>query len=167
MIFCVPYAYDRPKQGQVGGTIVRCNTLISEMDLRGGDCWDCRFILSAGFTKESVNHPTKQVGQAMAVQMADYINSVRNYKCHTTQKYTWGTYAETKEAASWLCYGDHIFVSTNLGHMPRVMLCWWFLKPRWCKVTFIPANHSFTRKEYWQETIKFFTYLYRFLLKKW
>lgn len=174
------------------GTKARCDALIKVLNERRSQFGGVNqgqfvlywFILNAAFTKESPNKPTQNVTESLAEQMEKYLHHEGYILCpRTTPKNTlvWGTFAETCEAIRdikkkiQVCEDQgignddlEVFVSTNLGHMPRVWLCWFLLKPKNWKVHFVLANHSFTFwPEYFQETFKFFQYFYRFLFKKW
>lgn len=162
------------------GSKARCDKLIAMVSetesLRPGYI----FILTAGFTKESPASPTQKVWESLSGQMERYLLSqgVQPKKIFAQER-SWGTHEETVEAIKLITkmaeppqhlrFNPHIdiYVSTNLGHIPRVWLCWYFLKPKKWKVHFVRANHSFTPKEYFQETAKFFGYLYKFLFNKW
>lgn len=132
------------------------------------------FVFTAGFSKESPTKPTEQVPQSLAEQMRLYTQSMVQGRTDVQISSTaWGTYAEIRDLIR-MCRGFYpgenhtIFISTNLGHMPRTLLCWFFLeKPASWRVRPVLADHSFTPKEWVQETAKFFTYLYRFSFKKW
>ncbi len=163
--YCVPYAYDRPKAGQVGGSTARCDAIIKAVDQMGIPRSECLFILSAGFSKKSVSRPIDDISVSIANQMAEYVES-RGCRSRVV-RLTWGTYGETLSATNNIPTNQHVIISTNLGHMPRVLLCWWFLAPEHRDKEFVLADHHFTLREYAQETIKFFTYLYRFTLGRW
>lgn len=188
VIFLVPYAYDRMPQGQprVGvpakrlGTKARCDALLEKVDalwkadLRISGRKFC-FILTAGFCKESPNSPKEGAEESLSMQMAKYLceNSPLQVRAYSL---AWGTYQETLLSRNLIknivrsrgAPNAKIYISTNLGHLPRVWLCWRFLKPSGWEVRFVRAKHSFkVWPEYFQETFKFFLYLYRFLLKKW
>lgn len=163
------------------GSKARCDALLVEMwmILRKDDhslTTDFKFVLTAGYTKESPGKPTEKVPQSLAAQIEQYIRSQNFHPGFIfVRDKAWGTLEETLGAISlisdiaavnWTTH-PQIYVSTNLGHMPRVWLCWFFLKPKGWKVHFVLAKHSFTPKEWVQETVKFFVYLYRFVFKKW
>lgn len=181
MIFLVPYAYDRmpggkPREGVPPnrlGSKARCDALVcAHKQLNPNDEWS-GFILTAGYTKNFPSIP-RETNESIAGQMRKYL--LEQGFSSTVRILTWGTYKETESAIkeirntlyeSWRNEPTMVYVSTNLGHMPRVWLCWFFLRPRGWKVHFVLANHSFSLKEYFQETAKFFQYLYRFVFKKW
>jgi hypothetical protein len=134
------------------------------------------FIFTAGYTKESKSNPTDQHKTSLASQMLKYTERhFEGFPIGESYPVAWGTYEETCHAIriireyrdNYGCTVDKIFVSTNPGHMPRVKLCWQYLAPSEWDVRFIPADHKFTKKEWAQETVKFFWYLYKFLFKKW
>jgi len=193
LVFFVPYAYDRMPYGEARrgipadrlGSKARCDALLAEYKNSGLKKCISSFVLTAGFTKDSPDEPTETVTESLASQMERYVRLHGHYHPLIPRRLVWGTYEETAAAIgaiseivrTWeLGHEDvrsdpddqvHVFVSTNPGHMPRVKLCWRFLKPRgWC-VHFVPANHTFTKKEWGQETVKFFQYLYRFLFRRW
>jgi hypothetical protein len=180
LIFLAPYGYDRMFDGKpmAGvpterlGSQARIDALIKKRD-RGAliadfesSCW----VLVAGFSKDSPCQPTENTRTSLAEDMRKYLTSL-GYQLFLGGPKCWGTYEETREIIQEIRrvydYEAEIFVSTNLGHMPRVRLCWFFLKPKNWEVNFVEANHSFTPKECFHETAKFFVYLYRFLFKKW
>lgn len=185
LIFLVPYAYDRmpsgkPREGVPTnrlGSKARCDVLIGasqQYRKQAGSNTRCRFVLTAGYTKESPAIPTEDVKESIAMEMSDYLRSQNVWSTHV-HPIAWGTLEETRESIriishlsslNWVIH-PRIFVSTNLGHLPRVWLCWLFLKPKGWRFRFVLANHSFTPKEWFQETAKFFQYLYCFVFKKW
>lgn len=159
------------------GSKARCDALLAELQ-RMDDLWTyfrSRFVLTAGYTKDSPGEPTVGAEESIAQQMRYYLLSRDWTLSCVMQGRVWGTFEETKEAIRLIAYSADtnwasdvkIYVSTNLGHLPRVWLCWLFLKPEGWKVHFVTAKHSFTLKEYFQETGKFFIYLYRFLFRRW
>lgn len=173
MVFLIPYAYDRLPDGKprIGvparrlGSKSRCDALLLKTDPY------YIFVLTAGFSKKSHDQPTETEKEALCEQMEKYLRS-RGSLFFISKPRTWGTYGETLESIMIMSPFSatrpiEICVSTNLGHMPRVWLCWFFLKPKGWKVRFVIARHSFTPKEWWQETFKFFVYLYRFIFEKW
>ncbi len=155
------------------GSKARCDALLAVIQKNRLE--HCHFVFTAGYSKESPKVPTKVGEISMCWEMAIYIESQEAgvglglWRISTA----WGTYEETLHAINFIGLDsfipppDEVWVSTNLGHMPRVWLCWFFLKPKGWKVHFVVANHSFTLKEYFQETAKFLGYLYRFVFKKW
>jgi hypothetical protein len=176
MYYFVPYAYDRITARQTsGGSIARCNALLKTKNELGIDMEVSTFVLTAGFSKESPLTPTVSASEAICHQMADYLASQGFPKkdiFHVPAG--WGTYWETRAAVDhirWSECGDQhkrVYVSTNGGHMPRVRICWYFLAPKGWSVKFVSADHSFgDEKECLGEVIKFFVYLYKFVLKKW
>ena len=182
MIFLVPYAYDRMPDGKPRkgvalkrlGSRARIDALLVSLIkiFKVGEMRTYWFVLTAGYSKESVNSPTSKVHRSIAEEMGMYIISQNgDGLAIIPNELAWGTYQETARAISTIrtkaLVGNHVFVSTNLGHMPRVWLCWLFLKPSSWEVHFVLADHSFTKKEWLQETVKFFIYLYRFLFRKW
>jgi hypothetical protein len=125
------------------------------------------FILTGGYTKESPDIPTVSVRQSLASQMRKYLLEKAPYLEIDSDPVAWGTLIETKEA---ICimrqhvqskFADRVVVhvSTNLGHLPRVLLCWFALRPKHWKIRWDLANHSFTPKEWGQETLKFLKYI--------
>ena len=195
MIFLVPYAYDRMPGGKpresvpanrLGGK-ARCDALIDvatralKINHEDGPygIW-CDFVFSAGYTKDSPTKPTLVVIESIAEQMAKYVRSTGIEFASSVDRHdlVWGTYFETVRAIRRISSttviahnrgykNNGVYVGTNLGHLPRVWLCWLFLKPKGWKIHFVLANHSFAPKEWLQETAKFFQYLYRFVFKKW
>lgn len=181
MHYFIPLAYDRidPIKGTGKGTIERCKALLAEvLRIQTQQQTGAIFISTAGYTKESPNKPTPEVQVALAEQIADQVKGFQVE--HVVHPIAWGTYAEITTAFEEIVkytrdhnvWGVDIYISTNPGHIPRAKMCCWFLRRkllRWYNVKFhfIPAHHSFTPKEWGQETIKFFVYLYRFLFKKW
>jgi hypothetical protein len=187
LIFLVPYDYDRmpdgkPRKGippkRLGGK-ARCDALIEKAySLLKEDeesfSTDFCFVLVSRFSKDQ-KKPSADLPQSIAEQMAVYVEE--KSPCFVTKQYptAWGTCEETAISIQVIPFilgqdWPHkpvVYVSTNPGHMPRVWLCWFFLKPKGWKVHFVLANHSFTPKEWFQETAKFFQYLYRFVFKKW
>ena len=180
MIFLVPYAYDRmpggkPREGVLAnrlGSKARCDALFRVVRKRN-DLWSVIFILTAGYSKESARS-TEKIPESIAEQMCIYVKE-QGFSTHLSPKFSWGTFEETRNAISVISSfalesvkEPCVYVSTNLGHMPRVWLCWFFLRRHktW-EVHFVLADHSFTPKEWLQETAKFFQYLYRFVFKKW
>lgn len=175
MVFLVPYAYDRMPDGKPceGVPANRLGTK-ARIDALKQHGW--LWVLTAGYTKESPEKPSGKYRVSLASQMCSYIlYSTQGSDC-IIQECAWGTQSETRAVISvitkwrqsWSIRDSvEVFVSTNIGHMPRVWLCWLFLKPKGWKVHFIRAHHSFTPKECLQETAKFFSYLYRFLFRKW
>lgn len=159
------------------GSKARCDALLrikNELDYADGDFGYCTWILVAGFSKESPTKATSPAQTSLAEDMCSYLSG--GGRLYHFDPVSWGTYEETRamiqEIRSRTPCGftddDEVYVSTNLGHMPRVRLCWFFLKPKGWKVSFVTAKHSFTFwPEWFQEIAKFFTYFYRFLFKKW
>lgn len=175
--FCLcPLAYDYLNRGR-GGTRARCDILVEwaqvEETLPEKRNWF--FFLSAGYTKASPTTPTIDVPVSLAAQMEMYLTSQdipgEKIICAPDNELVFGTYEECRALVTLIkntgIENPVLYFSTNMGHIPRVFICFWFLVPRKWKIRFAPAPHSFTRKEYWQETIKFFVYIYRFLFKKW
>jgi hypothetical protein len=189
VIYFVPYAYDRMPSGNPRdgvpperlGSRARIECLVDILNrIKGGlgepERSDFRFILTAGYSKCSPNSPSGGVTECLAEQMAEYLFKHHQLIVSTPGPLVWGTYAETRQAIVLISRSAAfryleseviVFVSTNSAHMPRVRLCWYFLKPRGWQVKFVTANHAFTRKEWLQETVKFFNYLYRFIFNKW
>lgn len=183
MVFLFPYAYDRmpngkPREGVPEnhlGSKARCDSLISKYKaLAGRPGETCEFIFTAGYTKEQKEEPEHDSDLRLANQMITYIRRINpRMPGFTSHIRAWGTFEETRVAIDEIkeVCDQHdnvmVYASTNLGHMPRVWLCWLFLKPKSWKVHFVLARHSFTPKEWFQETSKFFQYLYRFLFRKW
>lgn len=184
MIFLVPYAYDRMPGGKPRkgvplnrlGSKARCDALAKIAE--NIDQYKSYWVLTAGYSKKSPTQSSSLNKESLADQMYWYIKSL-GFREISSWPRSWGTHKETTETVKIIINmalpPPHlrlnppvdVYISTNLGHMPRVWLCWFFLKPKGWKVHFVPANHSFTLKEYFQETAKFFVYLYHFLSKKW
>jgi len=197
LYYLVPLAYDRSLDHAGKGTIARCQALgnyardLCNLSVTTED--EFVFIATAGFTKESPLEPTQEHHESLAFQIGNYARS-KSFRA-IAKPLAWGTYQELFEALGLIC-NEHslilashpvqilgvnhigppkICISTNLGHMPRVRLVCFFLRHgkmkwthlRYAEFQFITARHSFTPKEWAQETIKFFIYLYRFLFKKW
>jgi len=158
------------------GTKTRCDALIQKLktiEIEPNESFE--FLLTAGYKKDEKEEPKDKPELRIANQMAIYIRKINiKLRVFTSHIRAWGTFEETREAINEIKemigpdYGRvEIYISTNLGHLSRVWLCWFFLKPHGWKVHFVRANHSFTPKEWVQEAIKFFVYFYHFLLKKW
>lgn len=176
-----PLAYDRMPYGQPRqnvpinrlGSKARIDVLLKKMFVVLDTQEDHLFVFVAGFSKNSPDTPTTDTPVSLAEEMDRYAN----YQTPALESFwgaqSWGTH---DEIYSVIATGklvdtgeDHdVYIATNLGHMPRVMLTWFFLeKPESWRIHFVPAKHSFSPKEWVQETVKFFTYLYRFVFKKW
>jgi len=184
--YFIPLAYDRidSVKGTGKGTMARCDALVKEARKvveRTFTHHSCVFISTAGYTKASPDKPTPEIPWSLAEQMMKHISGSGFCK-RVARPVAWGTYQELALALDTLLerYRDSdkwsfdIYISTNAGHMPRVKMCCWFLKRQRSALLdynpqfhFISASHSFTPKEWVQETIKLFLYLYRFLFKKW
>ncbi len=176
-----PLAYDRMPHGQPRqdtpinrlGSKVRIDVLLKKLVMVLGTPKDHLFVFVAGFSKKSPDTPTTDAPISLAEEMDRYAN----YQTPALESFwdaqSWGTHDEIHsiiEEGKGVGTGeDHdVYIATNLGHMPRVMLTWFFLeKPKSWRAHFVIAKHSFSPKEWAQETIKFFTYLYRFTFKKW
>jgi len=176
--YFIPLGYDRILDEGGLGTIARCDALIEEARKIGNE-YLCRFVATAGYTKESPTKPTEEVKESLAEQIGQHIRKA-GFRRLIIRPCVWGTRDELAVALSEVSQivtqnWDNtpvIYISTNPGHMPRVRLCCYFLKREfdWNKkirFIFVPANHSFTRKEWGQETIKLLIYLCRFLFNKW
>lgn len=167
-----PYAYDRIQDGSGKGSMARCDALLKLLKTIRPD--DHVFVLTAGFTKVSPNKPAPGVPVSLAEQMHRYLRSKDSEALTDRYPVAWGTLDETKEAIYIIEQNARaksadkvvVWVSTNLGHMPRVRLCWLLLKPETWDVKFVTAKHSFIPKEWVQETIKFFQYVYLFAAGK-
>ena len=182
MIFLCPYAYDRmpsglPRSGVAKerlGSKARIDALYNfvKHSCPQGKEYILAWVLVAGYSKQNPKKATESIPSSLSQDMEDYIKNL-NYGFVLGEATAWGTYEETcsiiKKINDCKLSEDQqdIVVSTNIGHMFRVWLCWLFLKPKSWRVRFIPAEHSFTWKERLQETIKFLAYLYRFIFKKW
>jgi hypothetical protein len=136
------------------------------------------FVLAGGFSKESPDEPTAEAPESLADQMEQYLDSQNIFFGVSKAEPAWGTYEETLAAiiAAETYKRDsvqmlEVVLCTNLGHMPRVRLCWLFSVPKelkGIKVRFVTATkQSYTQKEWFQEFGKFFVYFYRFVFKKW
>ncbi len=182
MAFFVAYAYDwlpdgKPRTGVPWhqlGTMHRLNVLISIYNKRKNKepIIHDRFVLTAGRPHESSADQ-----ETMGAQMEKYLRSER---VHPTslgiRGEVWGTYAETLAAIEriesiserhWIHHPE-VYVCTNLGHMPRVWLCWFFLASwKWCVHYKVAWEQSFTPQEWLQETGKFVVYFFKFLFRRW
>ncbi len=88
----------------------------------------------------------------------------------------WGTGAEIRSAVKIIKSAIHsgletdeivIISSSNPMHLHgRVKLWWSRCRPTGTEVILVPANHSFTPKEWVQETVKFFRDLVRVVFTK-
>lgn len=178
----MPLAYDRNVLNltKESGTRKRCDVLFNlaeRIAARTFEKHSITFFSQAGFTKETPGKPNDKVKIPLCDQMRDYIVRQRpSFIFHTTPQ-AWGTYEELRytmqQAKS---YGqkekqNYFYTSTNLGHSLRVWLCIFFLRNElgmwngW-KFRVLLADHSFTKKEWAQETVKLFVYLYRLIFKK-
>lgn len=159
-LFFIPLGYNWIVPGKRGGTEARCNALIEYVaELNAWSC--CQFILTADRPPGSTHTP-------MANEMAEYIKMMSGGRIYPIpQPLGWGTIAEIKHSIAYIqkIVGNQesveVFISTNLGHIPRVTLYWIVLRPKGWKAVFIPANHSFTMKEWFQETAKVIRDIYR------
>jgi len=105
----------------------------------------------------------------MAVEMAEYISKKSSHVlCPTPHPLGWGTISEIEHSIRLIrkqvSTSDpfvRVHISTNPGHMFRVWLYWKVLAPKEWEVIFVPADHSFTKKEWIQETAKVLRDLYR------
>lgn len=176
-----PLAYDRmphgqPRQGvpvKYLGSMHRIHALLDKIAEMPDTPEDHLFVFVAGFSKKSPHEPTAEAHVSLADEMCQYITYWRPVIHSFWDSQSWGTHDELQSV---IATGklvddgeDHdVYIATNLGHTPRVMLTWFFLeKPKSWRVHFVLAKHSFSPKEWVQETAKFFTYLYRFALRKW
>ena len=197
MHYFIPLAYDRidPTKGTGKGTAARCIVLLKKaLDVvqKEGIHSKCIFVATAGFSKENPGKPTREVQVSLTQDIMRFIQTSWSGR-KIGRPIAWGTYQEVLTALEIICDEetyrvknqvltpeptDHkwpdVHISTNLGHMPRVRLCCFFFRRRLqathirrAKFHFVVAPHSFTLKEWGQETIKFFIYLYRFVFKKW
>lgn len=182
MFFLVPMAYDYIKEGINGGTIERCNTLLKkafELLLKTSSS-RVHFVSVAGYSKDHRSTKTKEIPESLSEQMIAYCKK-HLYTATYAKPQAWGTYEEIRDALEYIKYVTgfgtetyhEVYFSTNRGHSFRVKLCIFFLsrelglkKPNW-KFKVLIAKHSFSKKEWFQETGKFFIYLYKFLFKKW
>ncbi|MES2213760.1 MAG: hypothetical protein V4473_02915 [Patescibacteria group bacterium] len=179
--FFVPYAYDRISEKTGHGTKARCDALLDVV--RSLDIKEPNFILTAGYSKESPAKPVEEAPESLAYQMCNYIYK-QSIGFHqqiliSWSPTAWGTLEETRQAAiriaAMFSFGEdeiHVYISTNKGHMPRVRLCWKYIKrnlriDKKLRLHFVEAHHSFSIKEWVQETIKFLQYQHNFKSGKW
>lgn len=176
-----PLAYDRMPNGQPRqdvppkhlGSKARIDALLHKMVVVLGTPQNHLFMFVAGFSKKSPDKPTTDAPVSLSEEMDRYANYQTPALKSFWDAQSWGTHDEIR---SIIATGklvdtgeDHdVYIATNLGHMPRVMLCWFLLgKPLSWRVHFVLAKHSFSPKEWAQETVKFFVYLHRFAFRKW
>ncbi len=167
--FLVPYAYDYidPAKGTGAGTEARIDAGMNTLTNRLCNVVPFEMILTAGYSKESPHTPTKSHPISLAEMMGKYTQATwpRSY-CHAHIKPSaWGTLEETEEAIRTISElrrpGVHtsIVVSSHKYHIPRIWLCWKLLpKPFRYTLTFVKANHRFTKKEILAECVKFVLY---------
>ena len=189
MFYFVPLAYDRIQNGQGKGSKARCEALIWKMCLMEEELYtdgkiitNCWFGSLAGYTKESPGRPTIKVPVALCDQMKEYTIKLGYPRTGVffSDPQAWGTYEEIRYALQKIIAeqrynyqtSNDVYFSTNFGHSFRVCICIWFLKRELgmdnslFRFHVLLANHSFSKKEYFQETAKFFQYLYRFVFDK-
>lgn len=179
MHFFVPLAYDRIQNGQGQGSIARCNVLIEKAReiAKEVGTMSITFFSQAGYTKETPGRPSEKIREPLCDQMRNYVIGEIPWVCFYTTPQAWGTYEELRytlqTAKSWNRNQkeNSFYTSTNLGHSVRVWLCLFFLRSefgmwRGWKMRVLIANHSFSKKEWFQETAKFFGYLYKFIFNR-
>lgn len=159
----IPLGYDWIEEGVSGtGTKARCDVMLEYREKNFIPPSRCHFILTADRPHGSTHKP-------MAEEMAEYISSKsKGVFCPTPQPQGWGTVSEIRNSISLIETIDkedspiRVHISTNPGHMLRVKMYWWVLAPPkdW-EVVFIKANHSFSKKEWLQETAKVLRDVYR------
>jgi hypothetical protein len=160
MYYFVPLGYNWIVPGKPGGTEARCDALLKYCAEDYLPSEICSFVLTA-------DRPLGSNHQPMADEMADYIRQKSENSFYPIPRpMGWGTLAEIENAIKVIREDRNggriaVIISTNHGHMPRVRLYWRVLAPKEWKVTFIPANHSFTKTEWFQETAKVVRDLYR------
>jgi len=180
--YLIPLAYDRIQDGGGHGSKKRCDVLIKTAVkvLEATKHQETiQFLSFAGYSKENKKGPNRE--STLSAQMLNYVrDEIRDViyyygDCHNP---AWGTYEEVLNTLKLIAPDSRVFrklvvcFSTNLGHSPRVWMCIWFLRKKLkihpdCQIKVLIADHSFTFKEYFQETIKFFSYLYKFLFNRW
>ena len=165
--YFIPLGYNWIVTGKPRGTEARCDALLGYIREKCLFPERCRFLLTA-------SSPTGSDRRSMAAEMADYIRQQsEGFVSPASQPMGWGTIAEIRysielikkelnekgidEKTERVC----VHISTNTGHMFRVQLYWWALAPKEWRVIFVPANHSFTMKEWFQETAKVVRDLFR------
>lgn len=180
MHYLIPLAYDRIQNGGGHGSKTRCDVLIKKAEeilVATNHKETVQFMSFAGYSKENKNGPN--VESTLSAQMLNYVRTkikdVIYYGDYDSP--AWGTYEEVYFALKVISPHSRYFkklvicFSTNLGHSLRVWMCIWFLRIKLgihpdCQIKVLIANHSFTPKEYFQETAKFFGYLYKFLVRE-
>ena len=179
MYFFVPLAYDRIQNEQGKGSIARCKVLIIEAT-KIANTFGARlvtFFSQAGYTKETPGNPSEGVREPLCDQISKYVTDVIPWVTFCSTPQAWGTYEELRytlqQSKEWGRKEEknYFYTSTNLGHSFRVWLCLFFLRfqlKMWkgWKMRVLLADHSFSRKEWFQETGKFFVYLYGFIFKR-
>lgn len=182
MHYLIPLAYDRIQNGGGYGSKKRCDVLITKAKdvLKLTDNKETvQFLSFAGYSKENKKGPNRE--STLSAQMLTYIReNIKGviYYYGDSDNPAWGTYEEILHTLKLIAPYSGSFkklvicFSTNLGHLLRVRMCIWFLRRKLrihpdCQIKVLVANHSFTPKEYFQETAKFFGYLYKFIFSKW
>ncbi|MFA7216626.1 MAG: hypothetical protein WC095_01435 [Candidatus Paceibacterota bacterium] len=176
VLYFVPLAYDRIQNGGGHGSKSRCDVLIKKakelISIYGK--YHILFLSFAGYSKKSLGD--KQSKKTLSYQLMNYTKREIEWVETYSNPLAWGTYEEVRYALQYVkqeiknssCSNAKIYFSTNLGHSPRVRMCIWFLsrhlKIDGYKIEVVIAGHSFTKKEYAQEIVKFFVYLYKFML---
>lgn len=164
MYYFIPLGYNWIVPGQPSGTEARCDRLLRLRRSESLRAEWCHFILTAG------KPPGSNRTVTMAEEMADYISYTSKMAINPTPApLGWGTLAEIqgsilriKSIASLYPHVQpQVYICTNLGHMFRVKMYWGTLAPKEWKVIIVPANHSFTTKEWFQESAKVARDLFR------
>ncbi len=178
MYYLVPLAYDHMENGGGNGSRERCNAVLRIIQsCLPAKCWVGSF---AGYSLYNLAGP--KGSKPLCQQMINYIEFYSGgVGVFFADPQAWGTYEEIRYAlqridADQKFRGESenkIIFSTNYGHGFRIRMILFFLtrelKMDDGRFTFsiIHAHHSFTPKEWVQETIKFGVYLYKFVFKKW
>lgn len=160
--FFVPLGYNWVTADKPSGTEARCDALIEYWKKYSISEKFCQFILTADRPEGSTHTP-------MAVEMAEYISTRTNHVlCPIPHPQGWGTISEIERSVKLIREQTRtagpfvrVHISTNPGHMLRVWLYWKVLAPKEWEVIFVPAQHSFSKKEWFQETAKVLRDLYR------
>jgi hypothetical protein len=163
-IFLVPYAYDRVDRTRRTGQGTRARVCAALMRAHTYRALSVTAVLTAGYSKRSPASPSDDAPESLAHQMEELIKNERRkngpFVRTIAKPRAWGTLAETKAAIAEIKSrsgaGDAVtvIIASNPFHLfGRVLICWFWLKPRGWTILFAPAWHRFTWKERAQEVL--------------
>ena len=183
LVFLAPLAYDyilKTEKNEIvqSGGAERCWATIHEyFAAEEFDDSFCVVTLGAGYSKThpQIADPRKPI-VSLAEEMKMYMQPLlRTREAHFIAKpLAWGTQNEIRVLSEMIrdcCKMNKvkledvcIITSSNPMHLHGRVQLWWWVYARGISKRFVPADHSFTVSEIFQETGKFFRDMVRSLL---